>query len=166
MAHLPVAEYLETLPHGTVFAAVHLTDEQDNPLLLRSVYDPEEWQFGGGNLEFADLADGLWSCARRETCEETGLELPERPGPLLVVVYAPPAGAWPFKLGFVFDGGTLTDRRIAGIRLDPGEHSSYAVRPLGEWRRLVAPRRLRLIEAAAQARADGRTVVLHLGAEA
>lgn len=77
-AQLPVAEYLKTLPHGTAFAAAYLTDEAGNPFLLRSVYDPDVWQFAGGNLDFGD---DLWGCARRETEEETGLVLPRNRAP-------------------------------------------------------------------------------------
>ncbi|WP_199881498.1 NUDIX hydrolase [Streptomyces sp. CB03911] len=163
MEQLPPAEYLRTLPHGTLFATAHLTDEEGSPLLLRSVYDPEEWQLVGGNLDFGE---DPWGCVRREAQEETGLALPEEPGALLAVIFGPPSGPWPFKVGLVFDGGTLTGRRIAEIRLDPEEHTELRVLPLARWRPVLAPHRRSIVEAAAEARRTGRTAYLHLGGPA
>ncbi|WP_283843901.1 NUDIX domain-containing protein [Kitasatospora humi] len=157
---LPLADYLRTIPHGILFAAVHFTDADGHPLLLKSVYDPDGWQFAGGTLEFGS---DPWDCARREVCEETGLLLPAQPAPpLLALLFVAAAGDWPFKVGVVFDGGALTAEQLAGLALDPAEHTEFAVRPLAEWRTLLSPNRLALVEAVARARATGQAAYLHL----
>ncbi|WP_329570914.1 NUDIX hydrolase [Kitasatospora sp. NBC_01266] len=160
MPDLPLADHLRTLPHGVLFAAVHFTDADGNPLLLKSVYDPEVWQFAGGNLEFGD---DPWQAARREVLEETGLTLPEHPvPPLLALLFVGPSGGWPFKIGVVFDGGPLDAAQLAGLRLDPAEHTEFAVRPLAAWRQELRPARLALVEAVAEARRTGRAAYLQL----
>ncbi|MFE0464222.1 NUDIX domain-containing protein [Kitasatospora sp. NPDC058965] len=159
LAELPLADFLRTLPHGILFAAVHFTDRQGRPLLLESVYDPEVWQFAGGNLESGSEP---WACARREVFEETGLTLPAHPvPPLLALLFVPPTGGWPFKVGVVFDGGTLDDEQLLGLVLDPAEHRSHAVRPMARWRTELSPHRLALLEAVQTARETGRAAYLH-----
>ncbi|MFE9423281.1 NUDIX domain-containing protein [Kitasatospora sp. NPDC006697] len=160
MAQLPLADHLRTLPHGILFGLVHFTDTEGNPLLLKSVYDPEVWQLAGGNLEFDSEP---WHCARREVLEETGLVLPAEPAaPLLALLFLPAAGEWPFRVGVVFDGGALSAEQLAGLVLDPAEHTEFAVRPLTEWRTVLSPVRLALVEAVAEARRTGRAAYLHL----
>ncbi|GAA1258211.1 hypothetical protein GCM10009665_55550 [Kitasatospora nipponensis] len=160
MPHLPLSEYLRTLPHGILFAAVHFTDAEERPLLLKSVYDPDVWQFAGGNL---DAGDDPWACARREVEEETGLLLPEHPvPPLLALLFVASAGEWPFKVGVVFDGGVLDADQLAALRLDRAEHTEFAIHPLTHWRTELRPHRLALVEAVAQARRTGRAAYLHL----
>ncbi|MFD9126694.1 NUDIX domain-containing protein [Kitasatospora sp. NPDC059571] len=160
MELLPTAEFVRTLPHGTVFASAHLTDTEGRPLMLRSVYDPELWQLAGGNLDFGE---DPWGCARREVREETGLVLPEEPGRLLTVMFAPPVGELPFKIGFVFDGGVLDAEQLASIRLDPAEHTAFKVQSLGAWAAELSPRRLRFVESVDGARRSGRASYLSLG---
>ncbi|WP_181442466.1 NUDIX domain-containing protein [Streptomyces tateyamensis] len=159
LADLPLADFLRTLPHGILFAAVHFTDRQGRPLLLESVYDPEVWQFAGGNLEFGSEP---WECARREVLEETGLTLPQHPTPpLLALLFVAASGEWPFKVGVVFDGGELTEAQLGALVLDPAEHSAFAVHSLEHWRTVLAPNRLALLEAVTAARATGRAAYLH-----
>ncbi|MGF1426877.1 NUDIX domain-containing protein [Kitasatospora sp. LaBMicrA B282] len=151
---LPLADFLRTVPQGIVFATVYLTDAAGDPLLLKSTYDPEVWQLPGG---LPEAGEDPWAAARRELAEETELELPEQPAaPLLALVFTPPVAGWPFRVGVVFDGGPLAPDRLAGLRLDPAEHSAHAVRPLADWRAELSPTRLALVEAAAEARRTGR----------
>jgi 8-oxo-dGTP pyrophosphatase MutT (NUDIX family) len=155
-----VDEFLRTLPHGILFAAVHFTDEAGHPVLLKSGYDPEVWQFAGGNLE---AGNDPWECARREVLEETGLVLPADPvPPLLALLFVAAADPWPFKVGVVFDGGALSPEQLAAIHLDPAEHTEFAVRPLSAWRTELGPGRLALVEAVAEARRTGRAAYLRL----
>ncbi|MCZ7414943.1 MULTISPECIES: NUDIX domain-containing protein [unclassified Streptomyces] len=155
---LPQADYLATLPKATIYACVFLTDERGRVVQLRSVFRDRPWQLPGGNM---DAGEDPFRTAVRETYEETGLRV-DRPCPLLLMHYvrseardAPLA-----KVGFCFDGGTLTDRQIAGIRLDPAEHDRWAVEDWATWERLMPPDGYRRIAAMAEARRTGRAGLL------
>lgn len=42
-------EYVQTVPHHTVYGCLYIRDEHDRPVLLRSVYGDRLWQLPGGN---------------------------------------------------------------------------------------------------------------------
>ncbi|CAM5458536.1 hypothetical protein STENM327S_08172 [Streptomyces tendae] len=61
--------------------------------------------------------------ARRETVEETGLELTLNTPPLLLTHFVHAGPRQPLnKVGLIFDGGQLTADQLDRIRLDPAEH--------------------------------------------
>ncbi|GAA4686729.1 hypothetical protein GCM10023347_47660 [Streptomyces chumphonensis] len=163
---LSQADYLATLPKATIYACVLLTDGLGRVVQLRSVFRDRSWQLPGGNM---DPGEDPLRTAVRETHEETGLRL-HGPLPLLLMHYAraDSRDAPLAKVGFCFDGGTLTERQIAGIRLDPQEHHRYAVEDWATWERLMPRDAYRRIAAMAEARRTGRTGLLvtepHLGA--
>ncbi|MFF3914384.1 methyltransferase [Streptomyces sp. NPDC001852] len=129
------AEYVQTVPHHTVYACLYLRDEHDRPVQLRSVYGNRPWQFPGGN---ADAAEDPLQTARREAREETGLELGRGEPRLLLTHYLCPGPGRPLgKVGFVFDGGRLGSEQLRRIRLDPAEHDLWAVHDLTDWHRLM-----------------------------
>jgi len=64
-------EYVETVPHHTVYGGLYVRDEQDRPVQLRSVYGSRPWQFPGGNLDMQGEDPLQTAC--REAVEETGL---------------------------------------------------------------------------------------------
>ncbi|WP_175408657.1 NUDIX domain-containing protein [Streptomyces sp. TRM64462] len=147
---LPPAEYVQTLTHATVYAALYVRDEADRPVQLRATYGTHGWLLPGGNLE---PDEDPWEAAVREGIEETGLEhfrglTPE----LLLTHFQHPDPAWPMPgVGFVFDGGRLTPEQLSSMRLDPAEHSRWDVRELAAWRPLMPPagyERLAAVEAA------------------
>jgi len=150
---LPLEEYLRSLPHSVVWACAFTTDAEERPVMLKSVYDPEVWQFGGGNM---DHGEHPWECAVREVQEETGRVLDGEPR-LLAVVFQPPANGWPTKIGFAFDGGRLTAEQIAGLVLDPEEHTEVQVHSLAEWQRILSPQRFAIVSALDTARRTGAT---------
>ncbi|MCX4749205.1 NUDIX hydrolase [Kitasatospora sp. NBC_01287] len=160
MSWVPPEEYLPTIPSGKAYAALYLTDEHGHPLLLRSVHRPQEWQIPGGNFEHADLEAGPGHCAWREAVEETGLDLPPQAGPLLALIYVRPTTTWPFKIGMVFDGGELTTQQIAGIRIDPEEHSEFRLQPIEHRKDADNDPELPTVLACAEARRTGRTSYL------
>ncbi|MFT9480480.1 NUDIX domain-containing protein [Streptomyces sp. 11-1-2] len=132
---LTPAEYVQTVPHHTVYGCLYIRDEHDRPVQLRSVYGDRLWQFPGGNT---DAGEDPLETARREAAEETGLELGQGQPRLLLTHYRPPGPRWPLgKIGFVFDGGRLSSEQLRRIRLDPAEHDLWAVHDLAEWRRLM-----------------------------
>ncbi|MER7521083.1 NUDIX hydrolase [Streptomyces sp. NPDC126499] len=150
---LPPEEYAATLPKATLFGCVFFTDERDRPLQLRSVYSPEHpWQWAGGTAESGERP---WETAVRETKEETGIVVTGPPR-LLAAVFGLPGAAWPFATaGYVFDGGRLSDRRIAAITLAPEEHDEVRALPLEEWRDLMPARDFDRLAAVMEARRSG-----------
>ena len=144
------SRYLETLPRHTVYAALYLRDAHDRPVLLRSVHGTRPWQFPGGDL---DAGEDPLRTARRETREETGLDLGGAAPRLLLTHYLTSGPASRLaKVGFVFDGGRLTADRLRCVRLDPGEHDMWAVHDLAAWRALATPREFARLHAVEQAR--------------
>ncbi|MGP3938974.1 NUDIX domain-containing protein [Streptomyces sp. 6N106] len=147
------AEYVQTVPHHTVYSCLYIRDEHDRPVQLRSVYGDRLWQLPGGN---ADAGEDPLETARRETAEETGLQLGRGQPRLLLTHYRPPGPRWPLgKIGFIFDGGRLSPEQLRRIRLDPAEHDLWAVHEMAQWRRLMGElpfARLEAIERTRQGR--------------
>jgi protein-L-isoaspartate(D-aspartate) O-methyltransferase len=154
---VPPEQYIAGLPKATVYGCFFVTDESDHPVQLRSARNPALWQWPGGNM---DPGETPWGTAVRECREETGLTLDVEPR-LLAVHFLPPLGDWTtHKIGFVFDGGRLTQGQITSIVLDPEEHSDVAVKPLDVWRQEQEPGSFRRLEAVSRARATGITCYL------
>ncbi|WP_420079282.1 NUDIX domain-containing protein [Streptomyces sp. JL4002] len=152
-AWLPPEEYVETIARATSYACLYFTDTRGRPVQLKAAYSTETWQWPGGNM---DPGETPWECAVRECLEETGIVF--RGGRKLLVVQfiGRSAHDWPTNhIGFVFDGGTLTDEEIAGIVLDPAEHTAFRVRTVGEWREVMTPRTFARLGAVDEARRAG-----------
>ncbi|WP_405483914.1 NUDIX domain-containing protein [Streptomyces sp. NBC_00009] len=91
--------------------------------------------------------------ARRETAEETGLDLGQGAPRLLLTHYLHPGPRWPLgKIGFIFDGGWLTSEQLHRFRLDPAEHDMWATHDLDQWRRLMGEVPFARLNAIEQAR--------------
>ncbi|WP_371534867.1 methyltransferase [Streptomyces sp. NBC_01023] len=146
------SQYAQTIPHHTVYGCLYVRDEHDRPVQLRSVYGSRLWQFPGGNLD-AQGEDPLQT-ARRETVEETGLELGLGTPRLLLTHFLHAGGPrMPLnKMGLVFDGGRLSADQLHRIRLDPAEHDMWAIHDLAGWRELMAPRAFARLDAVERAR--------------
>ncbi|WP_309051344.1 NUDIX domain-containing protein [Streptomyces sp.] len=160
---LPPAEYVETLPRATAYACLYFTDTAGRPFQLRAGYGAESgrWQWPGGNM---DPGETPWQTALRECREETGIVFTGPPRLLGADFTTDRGAAWPANhIGFVFDGGELTDDQIAGVVLDPGEHSEYRVRTLEEWAREMDPGAFRRLAAIDRARRTGTTVYVESG---
>ncbi|MET9664882.1 NUDIX domain-containing protein [Streptomyces sp. NPDC006475] len=113
---LSAEAYVRTVPHHTVYGCFYVRDDHDRLVQLRSVYGGRAWQFPGGNT---DAGEDPLETARRETAEETGLHLGQGQPRLLLTHYLHPGPRWPLgKVGFIFDGGTLTAEQLRQIRLD------------------------------------------------
>ncbi|SEG87294.1 ASC-1 homology (ASCH) domain-containing protein [Actinacidiphila yanglinensis] len=146
------AAYVWTVRQHTAYGCLYVRDEHDRPVQLRSVYGSRQWQFPGGNT---DTGEDPLGTARREAVEETGLALGLGRPRLLLTHYLHPGPEWPVgKIGFVFDGGTLTAEQLARIRLDPGEHDLWAVHTLAEWRGLMGDGPFARLQAVERARTE------------
>ncbi|MFE2289494.1 NUDIX domain-containing protein [Streptomyces sp. NPDC059443] len=137
MTWLPPRDYIATLPPATSYACLYFTDAAGRPFQLRATYSTEVWQWPGGNRDHGETP---WECAVRECLEETGIIFtgPQR---LLGTHFIAPRGeAWHTShIGFVFDGGVLTDEQIEAVVLDPAEHSEYRVLSVDEWEKIMSP---------------------------
>ncbi|MET9552308.1 NUDIX domain-containing protein [Streptomyces sp. NPDC006645] len=143
-------QYALTIPHHTVYGCLYVRDEHDRPVQLRSVYGSRLWQLPGGVL---DAGEDPLQTARRETIEETGLQLDlDRPR-LLLTHFMHTGPRMPLnKVGLVFDGGRLTADQLRCIRVDPAEHDMWAVHDLPDWQKLMAPHAFARLDAVERAR--------------
>ncbi|MEU3607121.1 NUDIX hydrolase [Streptomyces sp. NPDC035033] len=161
---LPPVEYVATLPRATAYACLYFTDATGRALQLRAARGEDVWQWPGGNM---DPGESPWETAVRECREETGLVFTGEPR-LLGTHFTGDRGAhWPANhIGFIFDGGELTDEQIAAVVLDPAEHTAYALRTLDEWRREMHPAEFARLAAVDRARRTGVPVYLESDAAA
>ncbi|MFJ3640592.1 NUDIX domain-containing protein [Streptomyces sp. NPDC090108] len=146
---------------GRVQAECCIQCNTSHSLQLRSVYGTRPWQFPGGNQ---DTGEDPVQTARREAVEETGLtHWPSSPA-LLLVHYLHPEGQWPLpRVGFVFDGGRLSRDQLDRIRLDPDEHSEWAVHSWAEWERRMNRRGFARLKAVEEARRGSGPALLITG---
>ncbi|MEU7015747.1 NUDIX hydrolase [Streptomyces sp. NPDC046385] len=160
---LPPAEYIATLPRATAYACLYFTDTQGRPFQLRATYETELWQWPGGNM---DPGETPWQTAVRECREETGLVYEGEPR-LLGTHFTRDRGEnWPANhIGFIFDGGELTDAQIASVVLDPEEHTEYRLRTLAEWEREMHPLNFRRLAEIDRARRTRTTVYVETAEE-
>ncbi|MYT82411.1 8-oxo-dGTP pyrophosphatase MutT, NUDIX family [Streptomyces sp. MnatMP-M77] len=146
---VPPQVYADSLPRAAAYVCLYLTDENDRPLQLHSVYSPgHPWHMVGGAM---DLGERPWDAVVRECREETGMSAVGPPR-LLATVFGVPRAQRPYStLQLIFDGGRLTAEQIRGIRLNPREHDEVRVLSLAEWEALMPARdfvRLRAVEEA------------------
>jgi 8-oxo-dGTP pyrophosphatase MutT (NUDIX family) len=99
--------------------------------------------------------------AAREVVEELGCELPV--GRLLVCDWAPQIREGD-KILFVFDGGTLSQEQIDGIKVDGVEIGGFGFHPRQSIAAMDIPRLTGRVLAALEARDAGLTVYLEHGA--
>ncbi|WP_329105517.1 GNAT family N-acetyltransferase [Streptomyces sp. NBC_01439] len=150
---VPPRQYADSLPRATAYVCLYVTDEDDQPLQLHSVYSPSHpWHMIGGALEFGERP---WDGLLRECREETGMTAAGPPR-LLATVYGQPRAQRPYStLQLVFDGGRLTGAQIRGLTLNPHEHDEARVLPLAQWRALMPARDFVRLSAVAEARRTG-----------
>ncbi|MEU4062406.1 NUDIX hydrolase [Streptomyces wedmorensis] len=158
---LPPVEYIATLPRATAYACLYFTDTAGRPFQLRASDRTARWQWPGGNM---DPGETPWETAVRECREETGMTFTGEPRLLGTHFVTDRGEDWPANhIGFIFDGGELTDEQIAAVVLDPGEHSEYGLRTLNEWEREMEPAEFARLAEIDRARRTGSTVYVETG---
>lgn len=146
-AHL--AEGNARQPRKRVSADAIIRDRVGRILLVDPSYKPD-WDTPGG---MAEANEPPHEAARRELKEELGLDL--RIGALLVVDWVSPHGPWDDLLAFVFDGGELTDERIAGLAPHDDELVSFEFCTEAQARRRLRPYVWRRVAAALESLTTG-----------
>ncbi|MEU6948332.1 NUDIX domain-containing protein [Streptomyces sp. NPDC046316] len=160
---LPPAEYIATLPRATAYACLYFTDTDGRPFQLRATYSTALWQWPGGNM---DPGETPWQTAVRECHEETGIVFEGEPRLLGTHFVSDRGEEWPANhIGFIFDGGVLTDDQLAGVVLDPDEHSEFRIRSLAEWEREMSPVSFARLAEIDRARRTGTTVYVETGVD-
>ncbi|WP_328666976.1 NUDIX hydrolase [Streptomyces sp. NBC_00322] len=114
------ATYIASLPHILAGAAVLIRDGEGRVLIVEPNYR-DGWGLPGGTIE-SDLGETPRQAARRETLEEIGLDV--KPGALLAVDWVQGADRPPIA-AYVYDGGVLTEKQFAAIRLQEEELVSW-----------------------------------------
>ncbi|MFI7586146.1 NUDIX domain-containing protein [Spongisporangium articulatum] len=146
-----------TFPRKRVSAAVLVRDAGGRVLLLEQSYR-STWGLPGGVLE--DDEPPLTGVLR-ELREELGVEWPV--GRMLAVDWAPRHGVWGDAVHFLFDGGVVDARDVAGFRLEPGEIDAvHLVEPAAVGAH-TRPSLARRVAAGLDAVATGRTHLLTFG---
>ncbi|MDH6110205.1 8-oxo-dGTP diphosphatase [Kitasatospora sp. MAP12-15] len=151
MIHDPQHNWLfEQYPYAFGWACTYTTDTAGRPIMIKSHH--KGWQICAGGM--IDPGETPWEAAIRETQEETGRIIGGEPK-LLAAVFRPPTEEFPTRFGFIFDGGDWSTEEIAGIILDPKEHTDFAVKSLDEWQPLVPAAQYELLRSLDAARRTG-----------
>ncbi|MFI8459080.1 NUDIX domain-containing protein [Kitasatospora sp. NPDC085464] len=142
-----------------VWARFLLRDLEGRTLWLRKAADSDRWDSPGGNVEHGKSP---FATALRKTEAEIGLDLREvnpeliARQKLIAMIYQETDATRPIpSIGWVFDGGTITEEQKAGIVLDPGEHIEWRFETDYNWRDHMVPKQYReMLQVARAARSD------------
>ena len=146
----------EPFARPRIASGVLYFDAASRVMLVYPTYK-ELWDIPGGYVRPDETPR---QALHREIREELSTQLPV--GPLLIADWAPSEQEGD-KLLFIFDGGELTAKERANIRVDNTEISEYAYHERDELNYLLIPRLARRVHAAIDARARGATVYLEHG---
>lgn len=148
-------DVVDRIARAETAAGALFVDPEGQVLIVEPTYKPR-WEIPGGMVERGETPR---EACERELHEELGLELPV--GRLLVVDWAPLVREE--RIRYVFDGGILTEEQLDRIVLPPDELTSWAFVPAEELFVMMAPRLMRRVTAALEARGAGVTTYLEHG---
>jgi 8-oxo-dGTP diphosphatase len=115
------------VPRIPASAGALIFDPAGRLLILKPNYK-HGWTIPGGQID--PTGESPWEGCRRETLEECGLQV-ER-GRLLCVDFLRPKARRPGGVRFLFDCGTVSDERLAGVRLQEEEIEDHRVAELAQ----------------------------------
>ncbi len=115
------------VPRIPASAGALIFDPAGRLLILKPNYK-QGWTIPGGQID--PTGESPWEACRRETLEECGLQV-ER-GRLLCVDFLRPKARRPGGVRFLFDCGTVSDERLAGVRLQEEEIEDHRVAELAQ----------------------------------
>ncbi|MFG2845357.1 NUDIX domain-containing protein [Kitasatospora sp. NPDC048296] len=160
----PASQYLATIDRPMAWACFLVRDEQGRVLGMRNTVDTTRWDWPGGNVE---VGASPFDTALREGREEIGLDLlaenPDVVGRqrLIAIIHQQADHVRPVpSIGWVFDGGTLTEEQQARIVLDPAEHSEWRFETEYHWRHFLTPQEYRQDLQVLRAARAGRVLYL------
>lgn len=104
-----------------VAADIVVRDEWGRILLVNPTYK-DHWDLPGG---MAESNESPRKAAEREFMEELGVTIAV--GRLLLLDWLGPHGPWDDQLVFIFDGGVLTGKQLAHLRVTDPEISQFAM---------------------------------------
>ncbi|MFQ6198656.1 NUDIX domain-containing protein [Streptomyces sp. NPDC000405] len=133
----PRAEWLARRARILAAAASLIHDAEQRIMLLHCSYT-DAWQFPGGAQ---DEGEDLWDAAVRETLEETGLAMPDRPEVLAVDWGVHREGV---PEVFTLFKGPLVDAATVEVKLSD-EHDEWRMLTAEAWAPLVKPRQARAL---------------------
>ncbi|MBK1784103.1 NUDIX domain-containing protein [Prauserella cavernicola] len=145
MELLPFDAYVRSLDRKRMSAGVLFRDHGGRVLLVEPSYKPF-WDLPGGAV---DSGEAPWTAARREVREELGFD--GATGRILVVDHVTANGPLPEGIGFVFDGGVVTEAEVRSLPLTDPEIVSVALCTLDEVAARTGPRLLARVRAAVRA---------------
>ncbi|MFE4519276.1 NUDIX domain-containing protein [Kitasatospora sp. NPDC056783] len=160
----PAGHYLATIDRPMTWACFLVRDHEGRVLGMRNSVDTERWDWPGGNSE---PGESPFDTALREAREETGLDLlAENPDPvgrqrLIAVIHQQADHTRPVpSIGWIFDGGTLTEEQQARIVLDPAEHCEHRFETDYNWRHFMTPKEYRQDLQVLRAARSGRVLYI------
>jgi ADP-ribose pyrophosphatase YjhB (NUDIX family) len=121
------------IPRIPASAGALVFDKAGRLLILKPTYK-SGWTIPGGQVE----ADGEtpWEACRRETREESGLEIEE--GRLACVDFLRPRDDRPGGMRFLFDCGALDEARLRVLRVQEGEIAEFRFEPVATALKLLS----------------------------
>ncbi|MEU6588471.1 NUDIX hydrolase [Streptomyces sp. NPDC046881] len=146
------------MAHPRMAAGALFFDAAGRVLMVEPSYK-DYWEIPGGYVE---TGESPLHAAIREVQEELGITPPI--GRLLAVDWAP-NDAEGDKVLYLFDGGQLSQDRLASIKLQPDELKSFAFVSADQLAERTIPRLARRIRAAVEARGSSAPVYLEHGEE-
>ncbi|MDX3520399.1 NUDIX domain-containing protein [Streptomyces scabiei] len=154
-------DFLAVRPKALTAATVLFTDAESRVLVVQPTYLPQgQWILPGGGCD-SDTGESPRQAAVREVREELGLD--RSLGPLLAVdwINKPPH---PARVGYVYDGGLLTEKDTAEIRLPERELRNWRFVTAAEVEALLPARLSARVHACLAARAArAGAIELHEG---
>jgi len=131
------------LPRIPASAGALIFDKAGRLLILKPSYK-SGWTIPGGQIE--ETGESPWQGCQRETFEECGLKVDH--GRLACVDFLPPRLGRPGGVRFLFDCGSFSRRRLAGIAVDGEEIEEHRFAELPEATALLSgPLRRRVLAA-------------------